>query len=143
MRRPKRSRRQTRRSHYRRRLALERLELLLYADERYLGTDGDWYESSLRYQLYVLQWFHLFADACRNVGLRDYYALPKTKRAFVSLSHFIAPDGHSLGFNDSSHDEAILLGLWPLLKGAVEYQDAQLLRSLERVMARLPEPTLE
>ncbi len=120
-------------------LVSDRLDTLLYADDRHLGEDGDWYESSLRYQFYILQWFHLFADACRSVGLRDYYAIPKTRRFFAALSHFITPDGHNLGFNDTSHDEVIMLGLWPLLKGAIEYQDAKLFCSLQRIIAKLPE----
>jgi hypothetical protein len=121
-------------------LALERLESLLLQDDRYLGEDGDWYEGSLRYQLYILSWLALFADACRNIGLRNYYGEPKIRLLFTSLSHFVTCQGMNLGFNDTSHDEASILGLWPLLKGAVEYQDGFLLSRLQLLLQAVPAP---
>ncbi|MCZ7571518.1 MAG: heparinase II/III-family protein [Ardenticatenaceae bacterium] len=118
-------------------LAAAQLETVLFADTRYLGEDGDWYEGSLRYQLYILQWFHLLADAARTVGWMDLYARSKAEKLFRSLSHFLTPDGHNLGFNDTAHDEVVLLGVWPLLKGAVEYQDPLLLWNLQNILDRL------
>jgi hypothetical protein len=120
-------------------LTMERIETLLLADTRHLGNNGDWYEGSLRYQFYILQWLHLLADAARNAGWVDIYAEPAIKRFFGALAQFITPDGHNLGFNDTAHDEVIQLGAWALLKGAFEYQDARLYQTLQTVITRQPE----
>jgi hypothetical protein len=117
-------------------LAMDRLRELTIERDVYLGATGDWYEGSLRYQLYILQWLDAFALACRNAGWADLYKELKLERFFRAIPHFLTPDGHNLGFNDTAHDEAIQLGVWPMLRGAAEFGDGTLLTVLRSMFAK-------